>query len=57
VIRKPTYLKWHRWLGLTVGLFLMVQGLTGAVMAFRDALEPVVMPSLIVAERPARLPV
>jgi len=57
VIRKPTYLKWHRWLGLTVGLFLMIQGLTGAIMAFRDALEPVVVPSLIVPERPARLPV
>jgi uncharacterized iron-regulated membrane protein len=57
VIRKPTYLKWHRWLGLTVGLFLMIQGLTGAIMAFRDALEPIVVPSLIVAERPARLPV
>lgn len=57
MIRKPTYLKWHRWLGLTVGLFLMIQGLTGAIMAFRDALEPVVVPSLIVAERPARLPV
>jgi uncharacterized iron-regulated membrane protein len=57
VIRKPTYLKLHRWLGLTVGLFLMIQGLTGAVMAFRDALEPVVVPSLIVPERPARLPV
>lgn len=57
MIRKPTYLKLHRWLGLTVGLFLMIQGLTGAVMAFRDALEPVVVPSLIVPERPARLPV
>jgi len=57
VIRKPTYLKLHRWLGLMVGLFLMIQGLTGAVMAFRDALEPVVVPSLIVPERPARLPV
>jgi len=57
VIRKPTYLKWHRWLGLTVGLFLMVQGLTGAIMAFRDALEPVVVPSLMVPERPVRLPV
>jgi len=57
VIRKPTYLKLHRWLGLTVGLFLMIQGLTGAIMAFRDALEPIVVPSLIVSERPARLPV
>lgn len=57
MIRKPTYLKLHRWLGLTVGLFLMIQGLTGAIMAFRDALEPIVVPSLIVSERPARLPV
>jgi|GEM_PF-2951047 len=57
VIRKPTYLKLHRWLGLTVGLFLMIQGLTGATLAFRDALEPVVVPALIVPARAERLPV
>ena len=57
VIKKPTYLKWHRWLGLAVGLFLMIQGLTGAVLAFRDALEPVVVPSLTVSARAQRLPV
>lgn len=57
MIKKPTYLKLHRWLGLTVGLFLMIQGLTGAVMAFRDALEPVVMPALVVPARAERLPV
>lgn len=57
MIRKPTYLKWHRWLGLTVGLFLMLQGLTGAILAFRDQLEPVVVPALVVPVRAERLPV
>lgn len=57
MIPKPTYLKWHRRLGLAVGLFLMLQGLTGAILAMRDPLEPVVVPSLTVMARPARLPV
>lgn len=35
----------------------MIQGLTGATLAFRDRLESIVTPSLIVPGRPARLPV
>lgn len=57
MIRKPTFLKVHRWIGLGVGLFLLVQGLTGASLVFRDEIERVIHPGLIVAERPARLPV
>ncbi len=57
MIRKPTILKLHRWLGLAVGLLFLVQGLTGATLVFRDELEAAVQPSLVVAERPARLPV
>ena len=57
MIAKQTYLKVHRWLGLFVGLFLFSQGLTGAVLAFRDQLEPVVEPAIIVPVRPDRAPV
>jgi uncharacterized iron-regulated membrane protein len=57
VIRKPTYLKLHRWIGLTVGLFVIVQALTGTSLVFRDEIERVIHPGLIVAERPVRLPV
>jgi uncharacterized iron-regulated membrane protein len=57
VIRKPTFLKLHRWIGLTVGLFLIVQALTGTSLVFRDEIERVIHPGLIVAERPVRLSV
>jgi uncharacterized iron-regulated membrane protein len=57
VIRKPTFLKLHRWIGLGVGLFLIVQALTGTSLVFRDEIERMIHPGLIVAERPARLPV
>ena len=57
VIAKSAFLKVHRWLGLVAGLFLIVQGLTGATLAFRDDLEPIVQPSLRVAVQPVRLPV
>jgi uncharacterized iron-regulated membrane protein len=57
VIRKPTFLKLHRWIGLGVGLFLIVQALTGTSLVFRDEIERVIHPGLIVAEHGARLPV
>jgi len=57
VIKKPTFLKVHRWIGLGVGLFLLVQGLTGTALVFRDEIERVIHPGLVVAERGARLPV
>ncbi len=57
MIRKATFLKLHRWVGLTVGLFLLVQGLTGASLVFRDRIERIIHPALIVAVRPVRLSV
>jgi uncharacterized iron-regulated membrane protein len=56
VIRKTTFLKLHRWIGLVVGLFLVVQGLTGASLVFRDAIERIIHPALVVKTGPARLP-
>lgn len=57
MIRKPTFLKLHRWIGLSVGLLLIVQALTGVSLVFRDEIERVIHPSLIVPVRPARVPV
>ena len=57
MIRKPTFLKVHRWIGLGVGLFLLAQALTGTALVFRDEIERVIHPGLIVAERGVRLPV
>lgn len=54
---KPTFLKLHRWIGLATGLLLAVQALTGVALVFRDELERVVHPSLIVQEQSAALPV
>lgn len=57
MIRKTTFLKLHRWTGLTVGLLLVVQALTGTALVFRDELERLVDPGLVVAGGPARVPV
>lgn len=35
----------HRWTGLTIGLVLLISALTGAGMAFRPSLDPVVYPA------------
>ncbi|MEO5494988.1 MAG: PepSY-associated TM helix domain-containing protein [Sphingomonas sp.] len=36
----------HRWAGLTVGLIVLVSAFTGAGMAFREQLEPVLYPGV-----------
>ena len=50
-------LSWHRWTGAFLALFLLVQGLTGASLVFRDEIEPIVHPELRVAKGAERLPV
>ena len=45
----------HRWLGLTVGLVLAVQGTTGALLAFRPELQVAMAPAYVLADA-ARLP-
>jgi uncharacterized iron-regulated membrane protein len=57
MIRKPTFLKLHRWVGLTVGALLFVQAMTGVSLVFRDEIERVIHPPLIVPVRPTRLPI
>src|SRR5207245_288727 len=39
----------HRWCGLGAGLLFVLVALTGAAMAFRLQLEPVVSPALLTA--------
>jgi uncharacterized iron-regulated membrane protein len=54
---RPLLLKLHRWMGLSVGLLLLIQGLTGTVIVFRDEIDRVIHPEIVVAPGQARLPV
>lgn len=36
---RSTLVAWHRWIGLAFGAFLLIQGLSGATMVFRDELN------------------
>jgi uncharacterized iron-regulated membrane protein len=47
---KQSILRYHRWLALVVGLFLLMQGLSGSLLVFRDKLEPIVHPELVLTE-------
>lgn len=42
----------HRWAGLTIALFLVVAGVTGALLAFMDELEPLTAPAVFQAAPP-----
>lgn len=42
----------HRWAGLTIALFLAVAGVTGALLAFMDELEPLAAPTVFTAAPP-----
>jgi len=46
----------HRWAGLGMTIFLIVVGLTGALLAFRTALERLINPQLFAAARPGQTP-
>jgi uncharacterized iron-regulated membrane protein len=43
---RLTLLPVHRWVGLTLGLIVLVSAVTGAGMAFRKELDPVLYPRL-----------
>lgn len=45
---KPGFLKVHRWIGLVAGLFVLIQGLTGSLIAFRPELNRILHPAMIV---------
>lgn len=45
---RPKFLKIHRWTGLFVGLFVLIQGLTGSLIAFRYELNRALHPAAMV---------
>jgi vanillate O-demethylase ferredoxin subunit len=45
--RRTAFLPIHRWIGLTLGLIVLTSALTGAGMAFRKQLDPLVYPDLL----------
>jgi uncharacterized iron-regulated membrane protein len=54
---RPLLLKLHRWVGLSVGVLLLIQGLTGTIIVFRDSIDRVIHPAIVVSVAPTRLPV
>lgn len=54
---KPQLLKLHRWVGLTLAVLLTLQGLTGALLVFRDEIERAIHPELVVEPIATRAPV
>ena len=55
MISRKTLLSLHRWVGLALAALLLVQGLTGVALVFRDELESIVHPELNVAAGGERL--
>ena len=51
---RPVIVVLHRWAGLVMAAFLVVVGLTGALLAFDTSLERWINPQLFVAERPGQ---
>lgn len=47
--RRSLFLPFHRWIGLTLGLVVLASGITGAGMAFRKQLDPIVYSNLLKA--------
>lgn len=48
---RPSLVLLHRWTGLATALFLVVAGLTGSALAFKDELEALINPRLFVADQ------
>lgn len=55
--RKAGWLSVHRWIGLSVGLLLLIQGLSGTSLVFRQWLEPIVHGALQIEQGTERVPV
>ncbi len=54
---KPQLLKLHRWVGLTLAVLLTIQGLSGMSLVFRDEIDRVIHPALVVEPAATRVPV
>jgi uncharacterized iron-regulated membrane protein len=50
---KPVRVRWltlHRWMGLAIAAFLVLSGLTGAIIAFKEPLDRLLNPDLLLVE-------
>lgn len=56
MITRKTLLGLHRWVGLALGALLLVQGLTGVGLVFRDEIETLIHPELNVAPHDRQVP-
>lgn len=52
-LSRQTWVIAHRWAGLSLALFLVIVGLTGALMAFYDEIEVAIAPQLHLAQPPS----
>lgn len=53
ILGRQTWVVAHRWAGLSLALFLMLAGLTGALMAFYDEIESLIAPQLHIVQPPS----
>lgn len=53
---RPFFVWLHRWIGLLMAAFLIVEGITGSLLAFRVPLERWVTPQLFATPRPGTAP-
>lgn len=51
-----TMLRLHRWIGLATALLLFIQGMTGSLLVFRDEIEGVLHPELVLETTGSRVP-
>jgi uncharacterized iron-regulated membrane protein len=51
-IDRQLFVLLHRWIGLTTAIFLVIAGLTGALLAFNDELDAALNPQLFRAAPP-----
>lgn len=54
---KPQFLKLHRWVGLTLAVLLTIQGFSGMSLVFRDEIDRMIHPALVVEPAATRVPV
>lgn len=57
MIDRAALLKLHRWVGLAVAVLLSVQGLTGTLLVFREEIERLLHPELVVAPAATTVPI
>ncbi|MGH8499598.1 MAG: PepSY domain-containing protein [Methylococcales bacterium] len=50
-IRRRIWLKVHGWLGLLLGLFLAIFGLTGSILVFHAEINELLNPNLLAVTR------